>query len=103
MYVRYDPCSVSACSANLPDTVYWINRDYKICIVRFYPCCDKLSDPGTDIGHMGYLHVDTAYLPEFYIVSACFTAMALWRHKANIKRLLTGTENKFGMKKNQEE
>ena len=48
-------------------------------------------------------HVDTAYLPEFYIVSACFTAMALWRHKANIKRLLTGTENKFGMKKNQEE
>ena len=51
-------------------------------------------------GHMGYLHVDTAYLPEFYIVSACFTAMALWRHKANIKRLLTGTENKFGMKKN---
>ena len=52
---------------------------------------------------MGYLHVDTAYLPEFYIVSACFTAMALWRHKANIKRLLTGTENKFGMKKNQEE
>ena len=45
-------------------------------------------------------HVDTAYLPEFYIVSACFTAMALWRHKANIKRLLTGTENKFGMKKN---
>lgn len=54
-------------------------------------------------GHMGYLHVDTAYLPEFYIVSACFTAMALWRHKANIKRLLTGTENKFGMKKNQEE
>ena len=51
-------------------------------------------------GHMGYLHVDAVYLPEFYIVSACFTAMALWRHKANIKRLLTGTENKFGMKKN---
>ena len=51
-------------------------------------------------GYMGYLHVDTAYLPEFYIVSTCFTVMALWRHKANIKRLLTGTENKFGMKKN---
>ena len=50
-----------------------------------------------------YEVVSYKVLPEFYIVSACFTAMALWRHKANIKRLLTGTENKFGMKKNQEE
>ena len=50
-------------------------------------------------GQLGYLHIETAYLPEFYIVSACFTAMALWRHKENIKRLLNGTENKFGMKK----
>lgn len=49
-------------------------------------------------GQLGYLNVDAAYLPEFYIVSACFTAMALWRHRANIRRLLTGTENKFGMK-----
>lgn len=50
-------------------------------------------------GQLGYLAIDTAYLPEFYIVSACFTAMALWRHKANIVRLLNGTENKFHMKK----
>lgn len=50
-------------------------------------------------GQMGYLHIDAVYLPEFYIVSACFTAMGLWRHRANIKRLLNGTENKFGMKK----
>lgn len=50
-------------------------------------------------GQMGWLGVDAAYLPEFYVVSACFTAMGLWRHRANIKRLLTGTENKFGMKK----
>lgn len=50
-------------------------------------------------GQMGYLSIDAAYLPEFYMVSACFTAMALWRHRANIKRLLNGTENKFGTKK----
>lgn len=50
-------------------------------------------------GQMGYLHIDAVYLPEFYIVSACFTVMGLWRHRANIKRLLNGTENKFGMKK----
>ena len=50
-------------------------------------------------GQMGYFHLEGIYLIEFYIVSACFTAMALWRHKENIKRLLNGTENKFGMKK----
>ncbi len=50
-------------------------------------------------GNLGYLKVGEEYLPEFYIVSACFTLMGLWRHRENIKRLLTGKENKFGMKK----
>ena len=54
-------------------------------------------------GYMGYLHIDAAYLPEFYVVSACFTAMALWRHRSNIGRLLHGTENKFTFKKNKQE
>lgn len=50
-------------------------------------------------GQLGYLHLKGAVLVEFYIISACFTAMALWRHKENIVRLLNGTENKFGTKK----
>ncbi len=50
-------------------------------------------------GQLGYLGIQAEYLPEFYIVSACFTGMALWRHRANMKRLLTGTENKLGAKK----
>lgn len=54
-------------------------------------------------GQMGYLGLESGYLPEFYIVSACFVLMALWRHRENIKRLLTGTENKFGMKKKEEQ
>lgn len=50
-------------------------------------------------GQLGYLGVVSEYLPEFYVVSACFTAMGLSRHRANIKRLWTGTENKFGVRK----
>ncbi len=50
-------------------------------------------------GQNGMLHVASSDRIEFYIVSACFTGMALWRHRANIGRLLNGTENKFGMKK----
>lgn len=53
-------------------------------------------------GQMGYISLAPSYLTEFYIVSACFTVMGLWRHRANIKRLLTGTENKFGMIKKEE-
>lgn len=54
-------------------------------------------------GQLGYLGIKASGLPEFYIVSACFTVMGLWRHRANIVRLLNGTENKFGMKKKEEE
>ena len=53
-------------------------------------------------GQMGYLHMEAEYLPEFYIITACVTGMALWRHRANIKRLLNGTENKLGMKKKED-
>lgn len=51
-------------------------------------------------GQMGLLGLDGSYLPEFYVVSACFTIMGLWRHRANMVRLLHGTENKIGLKKN---
>lgn len=50
-------------------------------------------------GKMGMLQIGETYLVEFYIVSACFTVMGIWRHRENIKRLLNGTENKLGAKK----
>lgn len=51
-------------------------------------------------GNRGDYHLGSGYLPEFYIVSGCVTALAFWRHRANIKRLLQGNENKVGSKKN---
>ena len=33
-------------------------------------------------------------LTEMYIVAFCLMAMAYWRHRSNIKKLLTGTERK---------
>lgn len=50
-------------------------------------------------GQNGIIAIAPEYLMEFYIVSACFTVMGLWRHRANVKRLLNGTENKLGAKK----
>jgi len=39
-------------------------------------------------------------LPEFYGVAAVITALAYWRHRANIVRLLHGNENKLWGSKN---
>ena len=47
-------------------------------------------------GQIGWLKISGASRIEFYILSACFTGMAIWRHRANIVRLMNGTENKFG-------
>lgn len=39
------------------------------------------------------------YLYESFVVAAVVMLMAYWRHRANIVRLLKGTENKIGGKK----
>ena len=53
-------------------------------------------------GQNGMLGVHSELLPEVYIVGGLFTLLALWRHRANIKRLLSGTENKLSLHKTEE-
>ncbi len=50
-------------------------------------------------GQLGYLQVKSSLLLEVYIVGAVFSILAIWRHRANMKRLLSGTENKFSVSK----
>lgn len=38
-------------------------------------------------------------LPEFCAMAFAISIMGIWRHHTNIKRLLSGTENKLGAKK----
>lgn len=54
-------------------------------------------------GQLGWYHVEGSLLIEIYVLGFLFMALAIIRHKANIIRLMNGTENKFGMKKNREE
>lgn len=44
------------------------------------------------------LHVGASCVIEFNIVVACFAVLGIWQHRANIKRLISGTENKIGQK-----
>ena len=50
-------------------------------------------------GARGDFGIAEAALPEFCILAAAISLMGIWRHRSNIKRLLTGTENKVGSKK----
>ena len=47
----------------------------------------------------GLYQVQPACRTEFYIISIGLCALAIWRHRSNIARLLAGTENKIGQKK----
>lgn len=50
-------------------------------------------------GHRGDYQIEARHLTEFYMMAAVISGMGIWRHRTNIKRLLSGTENKLGAKK----
>lgn len=51
------------------------------------------------VGQWGWLDMEPSRLYELYILLFLMTALAFYRHRANIGRLMSGTENKFGSKK----
>lgn len=53
-------------------------------------------------GQMDWIKVNPELLLEVYVVGGLFSILALWRHRANIRRLLSGTENKLSLHKTKE-
>jgi len=51
------------------------------------------------LGQTGYYGMSQAHLNEFYIICAVLSCMAVYRHRANIRRLINGTESKVFQKK----
>lgn len=50
-------------------------------------------------GQMDGFGLTGGELYEFYAIAIVLAALAIWRHRANIKRLATGTENKTDLRK----
>ena len=50
-------------------------------------------------GQLGLYHMAQAQLIEMYVLAAFLAGMAIYRHRANIVRLLNGTENRIFEKK----
>ena len=50
-------------------------------------------------GQMGRYDLVGNELYEMYVIAIILAAMGWWRHRANIERLLKGTENKINFSK----
>lgn len=50
-------------------------------------------------GQSGMLLLPNGDLYEYYALAIVLALLAIWRHRANIKRLLNGTENKTDVRK----
>lgn len=46
------------------------------------------------LGQMGLFAMPAEYLYEMYIIVVLLTILAVWKHRENIRRLLSGTERK---------
>lgn len=46
------------------------------------------------MGMIGHFHMTAPHLAELYAVAFCLTALCWWQHRANISRLIAGTESK---------
>lgn len=51
-------------------------------------------------GQMGAYGMDQAHTYELYVLMAGLTLLAIFRHRANVKRLMNGTESKIYLGKN---
>lgn len=54
-------------------------------------------------GQMGGFGVEAPYVYEMYVIAALLMVSAFYKHKANIQRLMAGTENKLSFGKNKKE
>lgn len=52
------------------------------------------------LGQSGFYGIEANYLYEMYAVAAFLMISAFFKHRANIQRLLNGTENKISVGKN---
>ena len=51
------------------------------------------------LGQTGHFHMSQGHLYEMYLLVFALAALAFWEHRANIKRLLNGTERKTYLSK----
>ena len=70
----------------------------------FARCIDAIPLPEEGVivfGQMGRFGMDPAHLYEMYAVVTALTALAFWKHRGNLKRLIRGEERKtYLFKKN---
>ncbi|MCI8515871.1 MAG: glycerol-3-phosphate 1-O-acyltransferase PlsY [Hungatella sp.] len=110
-YMQFNGGKGIACTAGLLASIDW--RLMLVCLIVFVliVAVTRYVSLGSLVvvtiflawmvvfGQMGEYGLRGSLLPEFYGVAACIALLAFLRHRANLNRLLHGTENKIGVKK----
>ena len=66
---------------------------------RFHDGLRCLFAMAVIMGQAGCFALEPPYLYEMYVVIALLAVLAFWEHRANIKRLIAGTERKTYLSK----
>ena len=77
-------------------TLYFTTHYVSLCSISAYLVALIVM---SIFGWLGYYGMETARVWEMDGVLACLTALAIFRHRQNIRRLLNGNENKIFLKK----
>ena len=77
-------------------TVFFLTHYVSLCSLLSYVCFVIML---VIFGHMGMYQCTSAALTEMYFVGVLLAALAFWRHRQNIQRLIHGNENKIVFRK----
>lgn len=103
-----------ACTAGLVIAFFTIEVPIGFLILAGAVACTKYVSLGSILGvisifiqtivfgELGILDVTTNYKMEVYAIVAIIMVMAIVRHRENIRRLVSGTENKISFKKKEQ-
>ena len=101
-YLKFKGGKGVACTGGMVLAVFPIVAPVSMGLFLVISAVTKYVSLGSIIGQLGIITVPMGIRAEFYIVTACFTILGVWQHRANIRRLANGTENKIGAKKKEQ-
>lgn len=80
-------------------TLFFLFRYVSLCSIASYLVTMAFT---VVFGRMGYYALENKERTELYIVMGALTLLAIYRHRENIRRLLTGAESKVVFSKQEE-
>lgn len=102
MYRWNGACSISNRCTGQYGTFSGDQRSDKVCISRLNHRTDQCFRPGGHLRTAWNYHSSNGNPCGILHSDSLFYHLGVWQHRANIRRLANGTENKIGAKKKEQ-